>query len=305
MENLQADYFDYYLLHGIGMDGMNAFEGRFIENGILDFLLEERAAGRIRNLGFSYHGDIAVFDRLLSMDIQWDFAQIQHNYVDWQHASGRNTDSEYLYGELVKRNVPAVVMEPLLGGRLARLNSVSQEPLRRLRPEDSPAAWAFRYAGSQEHILTVLSGMVYMDHLQENIRTYSPLAPLTPEEYDALEQVTRIMLDEDFIPCTECQYCMPCPYGIDIPAIFAHYNKVVNERRLPDDRTDPEYRKNRRRFLIGQDREVPVLRQANHCIGCGICKGECPQRIPIPDQMQRIDRFVEELKTDPTFANGW
>lgn len=187
-------------------------------------------------------------------------------------------------------------MEPLLGGRLERLNSVAQAPLRRIRPDDTPATWAFRYAGTPENVITVLSGMVYMEHLQENIRTYSPLDPLTPSEYEALEEVTEIMLNDDFIPCTECQYCMPCPYGINIPAVFAHYNKVVNAQRMPESAGDPNYRKYRREFLIGYDRSVPKLCQADHCIGCKICTHECPQRIAIPKEMQRIDRFVESLK---------
>ena len=121
MKALQVDYIDYYLLHGIGLNGMPAFEQRFVQNGILDYLVEERAAGRIRNLGFSYHGDVKVFDYLLSVHnkYKWDFVQIQLNYVDWKHASGWNTNAEYLYSELQKRGIPAVVMEPLLGGRLS------------------------------------------------------------------------------------------------------------------------------------------------------------------------------------------
>lgn len=124
--DLQVDYIDYLLLHGIGMGGMEALRSRYLDNGMLDFLLKEREAGRIRNLGFSYHGDIEVFDYLLSRhdELKWDFVQIQLNYVDWRHAkevNTRNTDAEYLYAELVKRNIPAVIMEPLLGGRLSRL----------------------------------------------------------------------------------------------------------------------------------------------------------------------------------------
>lgn len=301
LRELRVDYVDYYLLHGIGMDGMQAFEERFIENGILEFLLKERQGGRIRNLGFSYHGDIAVFDRLLAMDIQWDFAQIQLNYVDWQHATGRNTNAEYLYGELNKKNVPSIIMEPLLGGRLGRLNSMCQAPLRELRPDDTPAMWAFRYAGTPENVLTVLSGMTYMEHLQENVRTYSPLEPLDEREYTALEEVTDIIVNADFIPCTECQYCMPCPYGLDIPGIFAHYNRCVNESRLPEDKENERYRKARRAFLIGYDRSVPKLRQANHCTGCGICLTKCPQRLPITGDLERIDAFAEQLRREGGF----
>ncbi|MCC8197951.1 MAG: aldo/keto reductase [Tannerellaceae bacterium] len=299
-ERLQVDYIDYYLLHGMGIGGMEAMNERLFDNGMLDYLIKEKEAGRIRNLGFSFHGDVAVFDYLLAMDIQWDFCQIQLNYLDWQNATGWNVNAEYLNGKLIKKNIPAIIMEPLLGGRLARLNSVAQAPLRRIRPDDTPATWAFRYAGTPENVITVLSGMVYMEHLQENIRTYSPLDPLTPSEYEALEEVTEIMLNDDFIPCTECQYCMPCPYGINIPAVFAHYNKVVNAQRMPESAGDPNYRKYRREFLIGYDRSVPKLRQADHCIGCKICTHECPQRIAIPEEMQRIDQFVETLKQDAT-----
>jgi predicted aldo/keto reductase-like oxidoreductase len=301
MENLQVDYLDYYLLHGIGGGGMEDFKERFMDNGILDFLLKERKIGRIRNLGWSYHGDIEVFDHLLSLDIQWDFAMIQLNYVDWKHASGRNTNAEYLLGELEKRNVPAVVMEPLLGGRLSCLNTQALKILKTIHPEDTPATWAFRYAGTPESILTMLSGMVYMEHVQENVRTCSPLKPLNKQEYEALEKVTDIILDTDYVQCTECQYCMPCPYGIDIPAIFAHYNRIVEAGDKLQRSDDEEYRKARRTFLVGYDRSVPKLRQANHCIGCGICNPRCPQRIDIPNKMQRIDAYAELLKQGKEF----
>lgn len=305
MENLQVDYIDYYLLHSIGSGaegmGMDDFRKRFVDNGILDFLLEERAAGRIRNLGWSYHGDIKVYDYLLSLDIQWDFAQIQLNYIDWQHATGRNTNAEYLLRELEKKNVPAVIMEPLLGGRLARVNSQALRIMKEMNPEDTAAQWAFRYAGSPESVLTVLSGMVYMEHLQENIRTYSPLKPLEQQEYKALEEVTQIMLNADYIQCTECQYCMPCPYGLDIPGVFAHYNRCVSANEILKSSKDENYRKARRTFLLGYDRSVPKLRQADHCITCDVCKPLCPQRIDIPKEMTRVNEYAELLKQKMEF----
>ena len=129
-KELQVDYIDYLLLHGVGMGGMEEIEGRFLNNGVLDHLLEERKKGRIRNLGFSFHGDVKIFDHLLSWHdagrYTWDFVQIQLNYVDWRHAQeehARNINAEYLYGELAKRNIPSVIMEPLLGGRLANVHA--------------------------------------------------------------------------------------------------------------------------------------------------------------------------------------
>lgn len=303
---LQVDRIDYLLLHGIGMGGMEALRGRYLDNGILDFLLAERAAGRIRNLGFSYHGEIEVFDYLLAHHdrYRWDFVQIQLNYVDWRHAKAinqRNTDAEYLYGELRKRGIPAVIMEPLLGGRLSRLNRYLTGRLKEREPERSVASWAFRFAGSPEGVLTVLSGMTYMEHLQDNLGTYAPLKPLTDEELALLEETAQIMLRYPTVPCTACQYCMPCPYGIDIPGIFAHYNKCIDEGDVPASSQDENYRRARRAFLVGYDRSVPKLRQADHCIGCSQCVHHCPQNIDIPGQMRRIDGFVEDLKQGREF----
>lgn len=306
LKELQTDYIDYMLLHGIGMGGMEALHGRYLDNGILDFLVAERAAGRIRNLGFSYHGDIEVFDYLLSRhdEYKWDFVQIQLNYVDWKHAkevNARNTDAEYLYGELAKRNIPVVIMEPLLGGRLASLNDFLMARLKQRRPDDSIASWAFRYAGTPSNVLTVLSGMTYMEHLQDNLRSYSPLDPCTDAELELLEDTAQAMLRYPSVPCTACQYCMPCPYGLDIPGIFAHYNKCINEGNVPVSSQDEDYRRARRAFLIGYDRSVPRLRQADHCIGCNQCVHHCPQGINIPAQMRRIDNFVEKLKQGKEF----
>ena len=303
---LQVDYIDYYLLHGIGMGGMESLRGRYLDNGMLDFLLAEREAGRIRNLGFSYHGDVEVFDYLLSRhdELKWDFVQIQLNYVDWKHAkevNARNTDAEYLYGELEKRGIPAVIMEPLLGGRLAKMHDHLTEKFKQRRPEASVASWAFRFAGSWPGVMTVLSGMTYMEHLQDNLRTYSPLDVLTDEEKVFLEETARQMLRYPTIPCNDCKYCMPCPYGLDIPAILLHYNKCINEGNVPASSQDPDYRRARRAFLVGYDRSVPKLRQASHCIGCNQCVHHCPQRIRIPREMRRIDKFVEDLKQGREF----
>lgn len=302
-KELQTDYIDYMLLHGIGMgnDGMKEFEARYIDNGMLDFLMEERRAGRIRNLGFSYHGDIRVFDYLLSRHdyYRWDFVQIQLNYLDWRHAkeiNSRNTNAEYLYQELADRNIPAIIMEPLLGGRLSKVHDHIVARLKQREPERSVASWAFRFAATFPGVLTVLSGMTYMEHLQDNLRTYCPLNPLNEEEMEFLYDTADLMMQYPTIPCNDCKYCMPCPYGIDIPGILLHYNKCVNEGNVPEDSQAENYRKARRAFLIGYDRSVPRLRQANHCIGCNQCSPHCPQMIDIPKELHRIDGFVEHLK---------
>ena len=290
-EDLQVDYIDYYLLHSVGNG--RTLKQRYIDNGMIDFLMEERKAGRIRKLGFSFHGSLEGFNEMLSYHEQyhWDFIQIQLNYVDWD-----GSNAKALYEALEQYQIPGIIMEPLLGGRLSKLPDHIVGRLKQRSPESSVASWAFRFAGTPRMILTVLSGMTYMEHLQDNIRTYSPLVPLTEEEKEFLYETGRLIKQYPTIPCNDCKYCMPCPYGIDIPAILLHYNKCVNEGNVPEDQQDENYREARRAFLVGYDRSVPKLRQANHCIGCNQCSKHCPQRINIPRQLHRIDDFVEKLK---------
>ena len=301
MKELQVDYIDYYLLHSVG-GGMEEFNGRYVDNGIMDFLMAERKAGRIRNLGFSFHGQKAVFDEMLRRHDQyhWDFCQIELNYLDWDYAdeiNSRNVDARYLYDELQKLGIPAVIMEPLLGGRLVSLPQYLMTELKQKNPERSVASWAFRYAGTPEGVLTVLSGMTYMEHLQDNLLSYSPLVPLSEKEMEYLhDDVAHRIVGLENIPCNDCQYCMPCPYGIDIPAIFVHYNKCKNEGSLPMGIGDAEYRKHRRQYLISLDRVVPRDRQPDHCIQCGQCEPHCPQNIKIPRELAKIDKMIEELK---------
>ena len=297
-ENFQTDYIDYYLLHSIG-DG-NAFRQRFVDNGMMEYLLEEREAGRIRNLGFSFHGTAEGFDELMALHekYHWDFVQIQLNYVDWTHASGRNAKAKYLQEELDKRGIQSIIMEPLLGGRLSKVPEHIAGRLKERNPQGSVASWAFRFAGTHPGVLCVLSGMTYMEHLQDNVGTYSPLKPLDEEEMAFLEETAELMQKYPTVPCNDCKYCMPCPYGIDIPAILLHYNKCVNEGEIATSTQDENYRKARRAYLVSYDRAVPKLRQAARCIGCNQCMSHCPQNINIPRELHKIDRYIENLKKD-------
>ncbi len=297
MKKLRVDYIDYYLLHSIGGGGMEAFNRRFIDNGLLDFLLAERKAGRIRHLGFSYHGDVRVFDWLLDHqdEYHWDFCQIQMNFLDWRHASIRggrrvDADAEYLYEKCEKTGVQCVIMEPLRGGALGKVSSDVRRQLQALRPDDSSARWAFRWVGSYPNILTTLSGMNKMEHLEDNVQTFSPLDPCTEAENALLAKIADEMAGVPTIPCTTCAYCMPCPYGVDIPGNFAHYNEAVNQKILPlPDRTAADYAARKQQFLESYQKALPDQNTwARSCQDCEECLSKCPQQIRIPNQLARI-----------------
>lgn len=303
---LQVDHIDYYLLHSFGGfddEGKSLFDKRFVENGMLDFLMEEREKGRIRNLGWSFHGQQSEFDKVVALHdkYHWDFAQIQMNYVDWLYANelnNRNVKAEHLYTELDKREIPIVIMEPLLGGRLATLNDHMASMLKEREPERSLASWAFRFLGMFPRIMSSLSGMTYMEHLEDNVRTHCPCEPLTDEDMALLARVADEFAHFPAIPCTTCQYCMPCPYGLDIPGIFSFYNKSLAEGNIATEGTveQQEFRRARRAFLTTYDKSIERLRQADHCIGCGECLKHCPQGIAIPDKMRMIEDYTNKLK---------
>ena len=302
-DQLKTEYFDYYLLHSIGRGGRQAFEQRYVQNGMLDFLRGEKAAGRIRNLGFSFHGARHEFDYFMELfdsgELVWDFCQIEMNYVDWKHADGvRNVNADYLYAELDRRGIPIVIMEPLLGGRLANVPESISAQLRQREPDKSAASWAFRFCGTYPRVLCILSGMTNMDVLTENVETFSHFRPLTEEELAFMERMAVQYKEFPLVNCTDCKYCMPCPWGIDIPGIFKHYNTSVTEGTYAQSREQQDYAKLKRAYLVSYDRAIPTLRQADHCIGCGTCLSHCPQSIAIPDELHRIDEYVEKLRQD-------
>ena len=302
-EKLKVDYIDYYLLHSVGGGGVEGLHKRFLDNGIVDFLMGERKAGRIRHLGFSYHGDVSAFDYLLDHndEYHWDFVQIQMNFLDWRHAAlshGRrhgDADAEYLYNKLEKLGIQAVVMEPLRGGAFGRMKPELADMLKAVRPDDSTARWAFRWVGSHPNILTTLSGMNNIEHLTENVETFSPLEACTEAENALLAEVADKMAGIPTVPCTACRYCMPCPYGVDIPGNFTYYNEAVNQGVLPlPASTAADYEERKQRFVEGYKAALPDREGwAISCEDCEECLPKCPQQIRIPNQMARI---VETLR---------
>ncbi len=294
LAELQTDYIDNYLLHSIGNNGFETFSKRFLENGMLDWCCDQRRRGRIRNLGFSYHGDRKAFDWCMAHHdrYRWDFCMIQMNYIDWNHAvdeSGRNLNASEMYATLTEKGIPVVVMEPLRGGRLARPDEALMNELKPLDPEATAARWALRFCGSFPNVMTVLSGMTYTEHIDENLATFSPLRTCSRKELAALERAALAWLGQGAVPCTSCNYCMPCPYGLDIPTLIG----FRNDQRLAKPRLSAGA------ILKAYERAVPEpLRRAEHCTGCGRCRPHCPQRIDIAAVMAELDAWIDELKDE-------
>ena len=294
LRNLRTDYIDNYLLHSIGNGGFSTFEKRYLSNGALEWCCELREKRTIRNLGFSYHGDPKAFEWCIAnhSKYKWDFCQIQMNYVDWRHAkevNDRNLDAQYLYGKLTELGIPVVVMEPLLGGRLARYNWALANELKPLDPDATLAQWALRFCGSFDNVMTILSGMTFDEHIKENIATFSPLKKCSAPEMEALERAAVALLKLNTIPCNSCNYCMPCPYGLDIPSILTFRNRMLSEKTAP---SAAEAVKLYRRMIPEE------LRRADHCTGCGRCISHCPQSIDIPAEIAQIDSWIDALKLE-------
>ena len=189
-----------------------------------------------------------------------------------------------------------VLMEPLLGGRLARMAEGPAHKLLERDPERTIASWAFRFVGTYPGVLSALSGMTNMDVLKENVNTFSNFEPLTQEEIDFLMEIAILLDSYPTVPCNDCKYCMPCPYGIDIPGIFVHYNEMVNTGQIAISSEQKEFARLRRKYLVSYDRAIETVRQADHCVHCHKCEEHCPQSIRIPQEIERIGNYVEKLR---------
>ena len=223
------------------------------------------------------------------------------NFLDWRHASMRtgrrvDADAEYLYNKYEKTGVQCVIMEPLRGGAFGRMAKELVDQLKTVHPSDSTARWAFRWVGSYPNILTVLSGMNLMDHLIDNVQTFSPLDPCTEAENKLLAEIADQMAGFPTVPCTTCAYCMPCPYGVDIPGNFAYYNEAVNEHVLPlPDKQSSDYVTRKQQFADGLRKALPNTESwARSCVDCEECLSKCPQQIRIPNQMARIVEILRK-----------
>lgn len=299
LENLKTDYVDFYLLHALG--DSRDFMVRFIDNGLIDWLFEQKAAGKIRHLGFSYHGSNSFLSELIAMDYKWDFVQIQMNYIDWKDMGGTADspcDSKTLYEALEAKGIPVVVMEPIRGGALANINTKLKEMLAEKYPSLSPAGVALTFAASFPGVLCTLSGMSNMAQLKENIATFTDFKPFGEEDNQYMMKIADLYNANPHIPCTSCQYCMPCPSGVNIPGNFAIFNNASDELMMPDPNgpKDKIYKANRKELLKRYKENLVDSSRADACTQCGVCLSKCPQHIRIPDTLERIQDLIEQIK---------
>ena len=299
LKNLRTDYVDYFLLHSIG--SVDDFKKRFVNNGLLPYLQDLRKKGTIRHLGFSFHGSNAALKALLDMPYNWEFVQIQMNYVDWKNMpledSNEPCDSETLYKMLEAKNIPVVIMEPIRGGALANVSSGLKGKLAARFPQLSPAGVALTFASGYPAVMCTLSGMSNMQQLMENVYTFSHFKAFSAQDNDYLMEMARLYNSNPHIPCTACRYCMPCPQGVDIPGVFGVYNALSDELKLPDpaNKKAKDYKENRKEFL----KRYATLAEgadASFCTKCNACLPKCPQHIRIPDQMRNVHQLVKSIK---------
>ena len=274
LEKTGAGYFDFYLFHNVCEMNVDGYLDP--ANGILDYLLEQKRAGRIRHLGFSAHGAIPVMERFLeAYGKEMEFCQIQLNYLDWEFQDARGK-----VDLLRKWDIPVWVMEPVRGGKLARLGEKDEARLAALRPDERPVAWAFRFLQGIPEVTVTLSGMSDFEQLKENVQTYSEERPLSEEELAALMDIAHEMGAQGTVPCTACHYCTShCPMGLDIPHLLSLYNQLVVTGKGD--------------FIAPMALSaLPEDKRPSACIGCGSCAAVCPQQIDIPGTLAE---FAEKL----------
>ena len=277
MERTGLEYFDFYLLHNVCE--MNIEQYLDPQYGIMDYLLEQKKAGRIRHFGFSCHGELPVMKQFLeAYGDEMEFCQLQLNYLDWTFQHGREKVEL-----LAEYNIPVWVMEPLRGGKLAKLNEEQEQALKELRPQEEVPAWAFRFLQTIPEVKVILSGMSDEAQLHANIATFEEEKPLDDNEMKELLKVAEALAGEKSVPCTACHYCTDhCPQGLDIPHLIEMYNEHVLTTKAG---------------LFGfiapmALAAIPEDKRPAACLHCGSCEQVCPQQIKISDVMTD---FVEKI----------
>ncbi|MBM6971669.1 aldo/keto reductase [Mordavella massiliensis] len=274
-----VEYFDYYLLHDIGVDHYKIYQ----ELDCFTWLKEKKEQGLVRHIGFSFHDSAKMLDQVLTEHPEVEFVQLQLNYLDWD---SEGVQSRKCYETAVKHGKPVIVMEPVKGGTLAKVPERAERMFKEYHPDMSVPSWAIRFAASNEHVMMVLSGMSNMEQLQDNMSYMADFQPLNEEEQEIIRKAVEIINSGIEIPCTGCAYCTEgCPQNIAIPKYFSLYNADLQECEEKGWKPQGEY----------YDRLTKTFGKASDCVECGQCESVCPQHLPVIRHLKEVAaRFEKE-----------
>jgi predicted aldo/keto reductase-like oxidoreductase len=271
--HLQTGYIDFYLIHAMNANRLTQLK----EWGIIEILENWKREGKIKHIGFSFHDSYQVFIDILNY-YHWDFCQIQLNYIDQTIQQGIKG-----YYECEQRNIPVIVMEPVKGGKLASFHPSAEAILKAYHNDKSIASWAMRWVGSLPNVKVILSGMTQLNQLLDNLDTFNHFVPLTQEEYALIEEVGSALHSVTKVGCTSCEYCLPCPVGVDIPGNFHIYNQDAMFHNESAGRWSYS-------VLVKKNADASV------CVECGECIPKCPQHINIPVELSKMREELEFIK---------
>lgn len=272
LNRLQVEYFDFYLIHSLSRDLWD----KALKLGVLDYLIEMKKAGKIRQLGFSFHDEFPVFEEILRYH-NWDFCQIQLNYIDTDIQAGMK--GVHLAEEL---GIPLVIMEPIKGGTLARLSDDMEAKFRQAHPEWSISSWALRWVASLDNVKVILSGMSTMGHVTDNLNTFNNFEKLNLDEQTIVKEVADMIHSRKKNGCTGCNYCMPCPFGVNIPRNFRIWNDLG---------VFGDVNKAKKRYFT----HCPPEQRSDMCTWCGACEPLCPQSISIREDLKKMTEEFKQL----------
>ncbi|QMS84958.1 aldo/keto reductase [Candidatus Xianfuyuplasma coldseepsis] len=271
LDKCGVTYFDFYLIHAVNKGRIQQIK----DLDLLNTLEKYRDEGKIRNIGFSFHDDLETFKKWVDL-YDWDFVQIQLNYMDINHQQGMEG-----YDILTEKGIPVIIMEPVKGGSLVRFNPVIETQFKERDKDASIASWAFRWVGSLPNVKVILSGMSNLEQVQDNLNTFTNFKPLSEEEQSFMAHIREDILHLSKVDCTSCNYCMPCPHGVDIPGnfrIFNHHSMYKNDGYV--------------HWRVGELTKKDAF--ADQCINCGECIEKCPQHIDIPTDLERFQDYLKE-----------
>lgn len=275
LSHLKTEYIDFYLLHALGKERFELCKSI----DAINWLDAKKKEGKVKFAGFSFHDDIKNINEILDA-YNWDFVQIQHNFIDNEHIQ-----SGELYKEITARGIPVLVMEPVRGGHLAELPEDVSNMLKEVSPDRSMAAWALQWVATQQNIMVTLSGMSTLDQVKENVRVFSEeVFTLNNNEMEAVAKAAEKLLSYKTVPCTACRYCMPCPFGVNIPKMFEIYNRY---EMFQNDEFG-------RRDYYGPMMDLDS--RADKCKNCGACLEKCPQHINIPERLAHVHSVMSTLE---------